>query len=131
MYKPQRPSIERRSHPRLGLHLACHVHSPTLKQWRACGHTVNISRSGVLFKLDQAFAGQGMPPLGSRLLVDVELPTERILRCSGRLVRVTHCPREGTRLAVAIERMEFREHARKPVGVVQKARWSEVRELLM
>lgn len=131
MTKPLSPGIERRGHPRLALDLVCQLQSRSLKHWKSAGRTINISRSGVLLRLEPAPGSSPMPPLGSQLCVDIELPTRRLLRCHGRLVRLTDSQREGALLAVAIQRMEFREHARKPVGVVQKARWSEVRELLM
>lgn len=131
MSNPLSPGIERRGHPRLALNLVCHLHARTPAHWKASGRTINISRSGVLLRLESPAGGASAPPLGSQLCVDIELPTRRLLRCHGRVVRLTDSHREGALLAIAIRRMEFREHARKPVGLVQRARWSDVRELLM
>ncbi len=131
MSSPLYPGIERRGHPRLALDLICHLQSCTTTHWKAAGRTVNISRSGVLVELERARTAPSPPPLGSRLRVDIELPARRILRCRGRLVRVVDSQGNGTLLAVAVERMEFRDQARKPVGGIQRARWSEVGGLLM
>ncbi|MGC8794450.1 MAG: PilZ domain-containing protein [Bryobacteraceae bacterium] len=125
------PGIERRGHPRLALELACHLHSPANKSWKASGRTVNISRSGVLLKLQAPVSAHLVPALGSPLRVDIELPTKRLLRCHGRLVRMVDSATDGPVLAMAIQRMEFRESPRKPVVVAGNARWKQVKELLM
>ena len=124
------PGIERRGHPRLPLELVCHLHSRNAKSWKALGRTVNVSRSGVLVRLQTA-GEHAVPALGSAIRVDIELPTRRLLRCHGRLVRVVNCEREGPLMALSVQRMEFRESLRKPVVAVSNARWSEVKELLM
>jgi len=124
------PGIERRGHPRLPLDLICHVHSRNAKPWKASGRTVNVSRSGVLVRL-QTVAGELVPALGSALRVDIELPTRRLLRCHGRLVRIVNSEREGPLMALSIQRMEFRESLRKPAVGVSQARWNKVKELLM
>lgn len=131
MSNPMRREIERRGHPRLPLDLTCYLHSRGLKHWKITGRTVNISRSGVLIRLETTAVTQLPPPPGSHLCVDIELPTGRVLRCHGRLVRMTECRSDGTVLAAAIERMEFRQQAGKPVAAVHQARRREVEGLLM
>ncbi len=121
MSNPMRRGIERRGRPRLPLELTCYLHSRSLKHWKIAGRTVNISRSGVLVRLKTTAVTQLPPPPGSHLCVDIELPTGRLLRCHGRLVRMTECRSDGTMLAAAIERMEFRPQASKPVAAVHQA----------
>jgi hypothetical protein len=125
------PGIERRGHPRLPLDLLCQLGIPGPKPWKASGRTLNISRSGVLVKLDSLLAAPAAPVLGAALRVDIELPTKRYLRCHGRVVRVQASADEGPTLAVAVKRMEFRQSLRKPAMAVRNGNWRQVKEMLM
>ncbi len=104
---------------------------PGPKPWKASGRTLNISRSGVLVKLESSLAAPATPSLGAPLRVDIELPTKRYLRCHGRVVRVQASAGEGPTLAVAVRRMEFRQSLRKPAVAVGNGNWRQVKEMLM
>lgn len=91
---------------------------------------MNISRNGVLVALDAQCAQRDVPSLGESLKVDIELPTNRYLRCRGRVVRVHTSETQAPLIAVAIQRMEFCEkNVRKPVIVAQQ--WHDIKEVLM
>ncbi len=124
------PGIERRGHPRLALNLLCHLSAPGTKAARLSAWTVNISRSGVLLKLDGPGPWGDLPRVGAAVRLDVELPTHRYLRCHGRVVRVQSAESEPPRLALSVRRMEFCQNLRKPARA-QEARWSQVKELLV
>ena len=124
------PGIERRAHPRLVLHLLCHLSAAGTKVGKLPACTVNISRAGVLLKLEGSGPWSDLPRVGATVRLDIELPTQRFLRCHGRVVRIQSVEGQPPRVALAVRRMAFHQNLRKPV-VAQHARWSQVKELLV
>ena len=104
--------MERRKRDRSDLKLVCHIGSPTLGGERLTAVSENISRNGVLLRLDN----RGIPPksieVGRTATVEMELPTEpplepRCIRCEGEVVRI--CSRNGeVEIAMQFNNVEFR-----------------------
>lgn len=125
------PGIERRVHPRLGLNLLCQVSAPGVESPKSLAWTVNISRGGALVRLEGPGPWQALPPVGHPVQLDIELLTNRVLRCHGRVVRIQSSEREAPSIAVAIGRMAFCQSLRKPVVVADSAKRRAIKELLV
>jgi len=100
-------AFERRRYQRLPLELECRVSCLFPGQAASDGHTVNISRVGVLVKLNAPGAAEKIPPLGAPVLVEIHLPGRRGLRCHGRVTRIEAGAGLVPAIAVAVERMNF------------------------
>lgn len=84
------PQTDRRIETRLDLQLSCRVDGTRVISEKSGTTTENISRNGLLLRWTRSTPA---PAIGSRLRVEVELPSDgafapRLIRCNSTVVRV-------------------------------------------
>jgi hypothetical protein len=89
--------------------------------------TENISRNGLLLRLESLHTPIALPRIGDIVTVDVELPANRhfgqkYLRCRGAVVRVASARRSPARIALSVTQMEFCNSLRRAAGKAAGAR---------
>jgi|WetSurMetagenome_2_1015567.scaffolds.fasta_scaffold243706_1 hypothetical protein len=109
-------SIERRRRPRFSTRLSCRV-SPASKERTAfSGTVIDISRSGVLVRLDSEQVSRVLKPDGVvRVVIDLPRNPEfspRCLECIATVVRIV-AAEAHTEVAFEIERMRAKEQDAK------------------
>ena len=117
--------MEQRTYPRFDVNAVCHLcgWGPAPSQ----GVTENISRSGLLLRLESRHAPIALPRIGDVLTVDVELPAnhnygQKYLRCRGAVVRISSARRSPARIALSVSQMEFCNSLRRVAGKPAAAR---------
>jgi hypothetical protein len=111
--------MEQRSYPRFEVSAVCHLCG--LGCDSSQGVTENLSRGGLLLRLESRHMPIALPRIGDVVTVDVELPTNRhfgqkYLRCRGTVVRVASARRSPARIALSVSQMEFSNSLRKAAG---------------
>ena len=101
--KPEQECLGRRSGQRFSLNADVRYNLVGKPQTAGRGHTVNLSRNGVLFESEQALAPGALIELSIAWPVMLNQETSLLLWASGRTVRVL-----GNRAAVKFSRYEFR-----------------------
>src|ERR1044071_6766554 len=108
--------MEQRSYPRFDVNAVCHLSGlgPVPSQ----GATENISRNGLLLRLESRHAPIALPRIGPIVTVDVELHAnhnfgQKYLRCRGAVVRIASALRSPARIALSVSQMEFSNSPRK------------------
>ena len=108
--------MEQRSYPRFEVSAVCHLNG--LGHGPSQGVTENISRGGVLLRLESRHMPIALPRIGDVVTVDVKLPANRhfgqkYLRCRGAVVRIASARRSPARIALSVSQMEFSNSLRK------------------
>lgn len=108
--------MEQRTYPRFDVNAVCYLcgPGPTPSQ----GVTENISRNGLLLRLESRHGPIALPRIGDIVTVDVELPAnhnfgQKYLRCRGAVVRIASARRSPARIALSVSQMEFSNSLRK------------------
>lgn len=101
--KPEQECLGRRSGQRFSLNADLRYKLVAKPQKAGRGHTVNLSRNGVLFESEEALAPGALIELSIAWPVMLNQETSLLLWASGRIVRVL-----GNRVAVKFSRHEFR-----------------------
>jgi hypothetical protein len=101
-----------RDNPSVDVRLRCYAGSPKMKPPRYVGVTENISRVGILVLWDREQADP--PHVGELLTIDLELPANhtfgrKCMHCETTAVRVSSGEGSAARVALNIDRMEFRD----------------------
>ena len=101
-----------RDNPTVDVRLRCYAGSPRMTPPRYVGVTENISRVGLLILWDRAQADP--PRVGVLFTVDLELPVNhtfgrKCMHCEVTAMRVSNDENGSARVALNIDRMEFRE----------------------
>jgi hypothetical protein len=102
-------NMEHRSSPRFEVSIPCTVEGVITGQFT--GRIENISRSGLFLHLIGSNC-RLLPVVGEVLTVDISLPANRVygqkvLRCSGTVVRVSNSRRSTPALGISVDQMEF------------------------
>ena len=117
--------MEQRSYPRFDVNAVCYLCGPGPAP--AQGVIENISRNGLLLRLESRHAPIALPRIGETVTVDVELPAnhnfgQKYLRCRGAVVRVASARRSPARIALSVAQMEFCNSLRRAAGKAAGAR---------
>jgi hypothetical protein len=102
--------IERRQGTRFSLRLRCRVAFPWLGPRQLTGFTRDMSRSGVLVKLNKTVGAELVNRLGASATVSIDLPhgpafTPRCLVCMTTIVRIVDAESPKPSVALEIHRM--------------------------
>ncbi len=95
--------MDRRQKDRVDVQLTCFVSADRIEATPLRVLTENVSRTGILMRWT---GGVALPELAKTMTLDVSLPENsdfgpRVMRCRGRVVRIT--PVKGDEHAVAFE----------------------------
>jgi hypothetical protein len=101
--------MEHRSSPRFEVSIPCTVEGTITGQF--AGTIENISRSGLFLHLNGSNC-RLLPLVGEVLTVDISLPVnevygQKVLRCSGTVVRVANSRRTTPSLGISVDQMQF------------------------
>ena len=117
--------MEQRSYPRFDVNAVCYLCG--LGHALSQGVTENISRGGLLLRLESRHAPIALPRIGDVVTVDVELPAnhnfgQKYLRCRGSVVRIASARQSPARIALSVSQMEFANSLRKSAAKAASAR---------
>jgi len=110
----EHPSLERRKHPRVVVHLPCRLALPWNALGPCVGVTENVSRNGLLIRWEGAEGIPQLPDIGATLVMALEWPVrgpsgQIFLWCWGRVVRVSlGAAGDARHVAMKVGRMSFR-----------------------
>jgi hypothetical protein len=101
--------MEHRSSPRFEVSIPCTLDGVITGQFS--GTIENISRSGLFLHLLGSNC-RLLPVVGEVLTVDISLPAnqvygQKVLRCSGTVVRVSNSRRSTPSVAISVDQMQF------------------------
>jgi c-di-GMP-binding flagellar brake protein YcgR len=101
--------MDRRTKTRIDLQLICRIGAGEVLSHPCEGLIENVSRGGMLMRWLDSVA---LPAVGSRLIVDIELPAgsgygPRLMRCHTTVVRVERRPGTQPSVGLRTSDMEF------------------------
>lgn len=109
---------DQRRNARYEVQLRCEVLSPFRAFDKLAGVTLNMSRVGLLFSLEEAAEGRLLPHIGHAARIVVQLPGSggepgRCVECLGRVVRLEGQD-DSRRIAIEFRRHQFTDCASWP-----------------
>jgi c-di-GMP-binding flagellar brake protein YcgR len=109
---------DQRRNARYEVQLPCEVMSPFRAFDKLAGVTLNMSRVGLLFYLEEAAEGRLLPQIGHAARIVVQLPDSgrepgRCIECLGRVVRLEEQD-NSRRIAIEFRRHQFTDGAAGP-----------------
>jgi hypothetical protein len=101
--------MERRTRPRIDLHLSCRIDDNQLISDKSGKTTENISRNGLLLRWTRSTP---VPKTGTVLRVEVELPSDgafapRLIRCESTVVRIIFADEGHCLVGLKVHTMRF------------------------
>lgn len=101
--------MDRRQKDRVDVQLTCFVSADRIEATPLRVLTENVSRTGILMRWT---AGAPLPKLAKTMTLDVALPENsefgpRVMRCRGRVVRITPVDGEDPAVAFEVDTMRF------------------------
>jgi hypothetical protein len=107
-------TTEQRLKERVSLRLRCFVTTKKFQQTKLVAETVDVSRSGIRFRLDADTSSWNPFECGDEARVEVELPAEhslgrRCIHARGRVVRVEPDGIGGSQVALVFHSADFRD----------------------
>lgn len=105
--------------PNVEVKLRCYAGSAKMRPPRYVGVTENISRVGILILWDRELADP--PRVGELVTVDLELPVNhtfgrKCMHCEATAMRISTAENGPARVALNIDRMEFRNWVSDGLG---------------